>query len=396
MKLFLLLALVSCAHAIDWSSPQTLYSSGSLNGQLPQIAIDATAGTIQAVWLTDGATTIYGSSYNEEEWSSPVEISASSGQEALQILSDGQGHYLATWDIDTGPTYVATSAMNVGGVWMSPQSLMELPVTDTLFRLFISSSKRGIRMLSWQISGYTGIMNQLGKWYSPYPITEINLSEVVEALTYDATAIEEITSLYSTTINPLSPFESSLTYPIFVVPVQGSFSTDSNETINVIVFQDMDSLCLISSFCQNEEWFYFPIVSPIQSISSIDVAIHPHLQRASVAWQLSSGEIHAAIFDGKRWVHQTTLSSSGASPVVAIDPNTFYTIVAWADSTSGNKIQQAQFDLTSWSSPQTISASGYAVSNPQIALNANGQGSIIWTRKATSSSKFIVEAVTAE
>jgi hypothetical protein len=84
---------------------------------------------------------------------------------------------------------------------------------------------------------------------------------------------------------------------------------------------------------------------------------------------------------GKAWGAPTTLAK-GSGPQVALDAQGA-ALAVWTTSISGlSRVQAASLAATgtSWSSPRTLSKAGGDALTPQVALDPDGDGAVVWAR----------------
>ena len=106
---------------------------------------------------------------------------------------------------------------------------------------------------------------------------------------------------------------------------------------------------------------------------------------AMAVWTRSNGSenvIQAAYFDGTTWSAPVTISTTGqnaATPQVSLNSTNRALAVWQRDNGLGDLIIQAAFfDGTNWGSPDSLSATGFDSSDPQVSINDSNIGFATW------------------
>ncbi len=125
---------------------------------------------------------------------------------------------------------------------------------------------------------------------------------------------------------------------------------------------------------------------------------------AIAVWVRSNGSTDvvqgAAKPAGEPWGEPATLSEAGQDahmPQVAVNAAGEATAV-WAGSNGGNDVVQAAIRPAgeSWAQPATVSGAGQEASQPQVAVDAAGDATVVWTRytglSSGGNSNYVVQA----
>ena len=389
---FYLIALqISIASGINWSAPVLLFSSEDDSGITPKIAVHPTEQTATAAWIASGSgTIIYGAAFGSGSWGTPVAISTSANvQASLNLGVNGAGTYVMACDLLDDPELQLAAAYNAGGSWSPTAAINNFGAVDGLIPLNLATQADGTSIITWQGSdgGFYGISYSSGVAGDPYLISEQGFI-VTDSITYNDRAIfATAEAVYATPITP-SP-TNTLLLPRMARP--SSLCLDSASGKSVFAFQDQKSNFFLSALANEAAFTYAIIATPNTPIINAKVAVNPNDGHAVAIWQLNTGQIQAAYFDGFQWGNQTTLSTNGASPSIAFNPATNHATALWADLTS-NAIFSALFQGYSWSAPVSLSAQGAVVSDPHIRINTQGNAFAVWARQLTSDSQAIIEA----
>ena len=403
-SLSLLLATVplTAAAPLSWADPETLYSSAGSSGTHPRLAVDAFQSKATVAWLANGdGSTVYSADYNSGSWNSPEVISFSmEPQSSLRLRNNAQGTQVAVWNVQSGENVFLTSSVNEGSGWSSPSTVQDLGTIDVATTLHLTTADEGAFLLSWQDldDSFYGIAYLLGNFTSPFSINANELSILQSALSRGQAIFVTSDGLFHATITPSNTLEYRTSFPRTIIPASLFLDVIEDFSRSVFIFQDEKTKFLISAIVDDKTPVYTTISIPHEEIESACVSLSPIDKLPAAVWQLRSGKIRAARFDGHRWGNHITLSDHGSEPVIEYNPKTNQPVVVWADSTAGgtsNTIKAAEFIRTAWTTPVSISAGGNAVSEPQIKINKLGEAFVTWRRIPTSGADSLIEATYA-
>jgi hypothetical protein len=366
-SLLLSIFFVSTTHAINWSSPTCLFSSDSIDGKNPKVAIHPTEAIANASWVAeDTSAQIYATSFDHGTW------------ELAQVFSDLS---LIQDAVNLGLTSLDTYAFL--GELMPEVDLEE----DVLLPIHVGLQSDLTPFIAWQNEDAKLYLTNFveGKSTNPTMIFEGIINACfsgTEAILGTSSAVYAEDLLTST---------NALLYPRAISEL--SLAIDSDQTQKAFLFQDQKSNFLLSGIHLDGKYSYSLIGSLGASIANAKVSINGTTGHPTAIWQLNTGQIQTASFNGIRWSAINTLSQNGSFPSIAYDPATNEIIAVWVNLIT-NTIQMSQCENSSWTVPVSISSEGIFLSNPEIKINSQGNAVVIWSRKETASSKAMIEAIT--
>lgn len=466
---------------INWSSPVTVFSSGTYSASRPVLVVHSTSAIASGFWLATGDDyRVQTALFQASSWGDVQDLAISPHpQSSLQAVIDPEGDLVAVWksrvdeselpdhffeqeealthllmeeneeeDLKQSPllelvypddetetsldfaffrsqpptqevtptTHSASkpqlkkiysaediwivATRNNGMGWDAPTPLLSMGVLTSSGCLRLANIQDGVSLISWRdtMGQMLGATYQDGGLGLTFSMSQTGLSITNSAVASTSALFNTLEELYSVKINPDYSVTNRIAFPR---PVQdASFHIDLNTTqeIKAFIIQDQKTKFLICGIDDGTKINYTTIATLQTPVVATKILIGPIDNFPVAIWEMTNGTIQAARFDGHRWVDTVTLSTKGADPNLAIDPTTNHIICVWADWTLGethHTIFTAEFNRSRWSSPQPLSAGGYAVSKPQIQFNSNGFGLILWSRQATSESPAIIEASTS-
>lgn len=391
---------------MHWSSVSTLSNPAIYDSHLPQILAHPSQQSAKAIWVALGEDTysLFTTDFSANNWDAATLLASSSHFLYSPRLSvDGSGHYVAIWDESNGSVLSIQAAQNSGSGWSAPQLIHTVSVGDDQLHLNLSTNEEGVAVISWQDSDARlhGLTYENEELSAPYFLSQEGLAVETSILAPNLTLFTTDTGVDATPFDPINPPTDPISQNLYPIPVKNpllqlGFASDGVQSISI--FQDRKSLFLISAILKNgSNWSHSIVDMPYASVLDVQAAISPTSNKGAAIWQLSSGTLKAAVFDGREWGDEVTLSSNGSAPSIAFNPLNDHVIAVWGDLAEGgveNSVKLAEFDNTNWSSPTSISATGTSFGETQIHINAPGYGFIVWTRIPTPGDHAIVEAVT--
>lgn len=391
-----------------WTPPQTLFSVSGADGLNPQIVISPSSQRAAAVWLGEGSeSTFYGAIFDGESWGGPSALSSAISQNSPRLTLDESGTFVAAWSEYNGSDWQIRSSFNPGSDWSSAESLQTLAGSGASPFLSAASSPSGGSVISWQDSDERvhGISWAGGVFSTPYFLSAEGLAVTGSETGFLQTVFATSDKVYITSFDLLHPPTDPVSSVAFlrpIVPASLSFVVNPSKSNSLLTVQDAGTNFLVGGFYSGGKWKYTAmgiLETPIQNIKADYEApfINP---MATAIWEASDGSIQAVYLIGNyRWAGPTTLSSNGKSPSIALNPATGHAIAVWADFQAGgnnNTIQVSEFNLSSWSTPVSISSGGNLFSSTEIVINGDGDAWIIWSRQPTSSENAVIEVSASE
>lgn len=400
--LFFLLFLnpLSSAPSLSWNAPTTLYSSSDFDGIMPRLSLDYSVNKATVAWIADGDSSIvYSASYQWNWGVSKIISNSMTPKSALKLVQNPSHSLFAIWNAQVGSDVYLQSSINTGSGWRTPQTVQNLGEIEIETALNLSATDNGAFLLSWQDldDNFVGVAYLLGSFTSPFFISADELYVLQGEVSRGQVVFATTDGLYQAIVLPATPstaLERKASFPRTIVASSLHLDVTPNFSNIAFVFQDGQTKFLIAAIEDERKPFYTTIAIPQEPVVFSRVSISPIDKLPAVVWQLSSGKIQAARFDGHRWVNHVTLSELGSDPAIAFNPVTNHPIVIWADLEAGgneNTIKVAEFNRSHWTTPLSISLGGESVSDPQIGVTKQGQAFAIWKRTPTEGDKSVIE-----
>jgi hypothetical protein len=347
----------SSATALDgaWTTPVNLSVSGE-NANMSRIAADP-IGNLTTVWYRfDGANLIVQSSFKPlgGDWTPPENVSAA-GFTAMEVdlVVDSIGTATAVWQqFDGGQRTVQASRRTAGGTWTLSEA--------------VSVSSAAVSSPHVAIDGGGNVTAVWSRWDGT--------NDVVEASTLP------LGGTWSTPVILSSPGFTS-DYPRIAEDAAGDIAVVWQASTVGLTFVQASTLVAGGSW------------SPPVDISPGEVGFSPAVTidgggNATIIWQHFVGRdssIQASVWVfGGGWSSPVDVSEGGGNaenPELAADADGTVTAVWDRSDGSNNMIQVGTLPRSGvWSTPENLSVVGADATTPQIAVDGNGNRTVIWTR----------------
>jgi hypothetical protein len=293
-------------------------------------------------------------------WSPPDDLSAT-GQNAsdVQIAVDANGNATAVWLRSDGTNFIVqASTKPFGGIWQAVPNDLSASIPDVLLPQ-IAVDANGNATAVWTRGTGTGIIVQAST-----KLFGGNWQAVPDDLSADGQ-------------NAALP----------------QIAVDASGNVTVVWLETVGSYDIIQASTKlfGGNWQVTP-----DDLSAADKnARRPQIAvddngNATAVWLIPSGAIYTIqastkLFNGTWQAIPDDLSVAGqdaGDAQIAVDANGNVTAV-WAGSNGTNYIVQASakpFGGTWQAIPNDLSASGQNASGPQIAVDANGNATVVWER----------------
>jgi hypothetical protein len=309
---------------------------------------------------------------------------------------DTNGVRVCVWNNLLGSVRSLRASTNNGSGWSAPRRLADLHGPDSQTKIRIAAVGQKI-VISWLDANQQlqRIDFQRGAFSAPYLASH-------EDKPLRATLADGNFSLFSTTdklvlgtATASSQTEEKTAFPRPVEDSSLGLSVTRDGGRRLFVTQDIDSKFLLGGY-DTGNGFVYTTITPLQAaIVTAKTALSPIDDGGAAIWQLADGSIHAAVFEGRQWLRHVTLSTSGASPCIMINPLTNHPIAVWADNTGDvARVKVTEFNFIGWTTPTALSAVGSTIEDPKISMNRLGQAFVIWSRTPTGQPRVLIEAVT--
>lgn len=308
-----------------------------------------------------------GQALGAPSWLPAADLSATGREATLpQVAVDRQGDATVVWERDDGANTIVQAAVRpAGGVWHAPVDLSA--PGQNAFDAQVAVDAQGDATAVWdRFNGSNYIVQSAsrpsgGVWQAPVDLSVAGGDAVIPQVALDANGDATAVWIRSNGTNDV--------VQTAIRPAGGVWQA----TVDLSV--------------------------PGQEAREPRIAVNAHGEAAAV-WRRSDGAntiVQGAIRPaGGVWQAPVDLSATGQKalgPQVAIDPQGDATAV-WQRPNGTNTIVQAATLPAGgvWQAPIDLSAVGQDAFNPELALDAQGNGTAIWQR--SNGATYIVQAAT--
>ncbi|MCX7000028.1 MAG: hypothetical protein NT106_07015 [Candidatus Sumerlaeota bacterium] len=370
--------------------PSSLSDNISPDGQTaysPQVAMDNNGNAIVTWYQSDGAKSqIFKSEYRNGVWTHPSSLSdniSQNGQDAYgpQVAMDNNSNAIITWFQSDGTKSQTFKSEYRGGVWTHPASISDNISPDGQDAL------------------------------SPRVAMDDNGNAIITWFQSDGTKNQIFKSEYRNGVwtHPLSLLDN--------ISPDGQNAYDprvamDNNVNAIITWRQSDGLNnqIFKSEYRGGGWTHPPSLSDNispdgQGAYNPQVAMDNNVN-AIITWYQSDGsndQIFKSEYLGGVWTHPSSLSDNispdgwqadASNPQVAMDSNG-NAIITWYQS-NGSKTQifKSEYRGGVWTHPASISDNispdGQNALNPQVAMDNNGNAIIIWYQSDGSKNQIFM------
>jgi hypothetical protein len=429
---------------LHWKYPSSLSDNISPDGQIaysPQVAMDNNGNAIVTWYQSDGAKSqIFKSEYRGGVWTHPSSLLdniSPDGQDAYgsQVAMDNNGNAIITWFQSDGTKNQIFKSEYRGGVWTHPSSPSDniSPDGQDAYSSRVAMDNNGNAIITWFQSD--GSKNQIfkseyrgGVWTPPSSLSD-NISPDGEnaydpqvAMDNNGNAI--ITWRQSDGLN-LQIFKSEYRGGVWTHPssLSDNISPDGQGTFLPQVAMDNNGNAIITWYQfdgSNDQIFKSEYRGGVWiHPSSLSDNISPHVWNsdayspqvamdsngnAIITWYQSNGsktQIFKSEYRGGVWTHPASISDNISpdgqdtdNPQVAMD-NNGNAIIVWMQSDGSNwQIFKSESRGGAWHHPASlsdnISPDGQKASNPQVAMDNNGNAIITWYQSDGSKNQIFM------
>ncbi|OGN56956.1 MAG: hypothetical protein A3D96_06390 [Chlamydiae bacterium RIFCSPHIGHO2_12_FULL_44_59] len=399
LLLFLLTAKMLFAN-INWLPPEVLFTSPDHDGSTPQVFFDEDPDQIEVVFLAEkpGESLVLNSHFDGETWEAgafPI-YTADAPLNSLRLGQDHANHRAIFWVSKESESLSVLGAQFGNSIWDGAIAVGNSLRTQQTPTLNTTISKAGSPVSTWQndegqLEGST--FNE-GFPSETYLLSEEG-REVTRSLVAPSLAIyDTIEGIFGTVFDPLAPPIQPKSTILFPLPAQSlSLDVDGDQENLMFLFVDNRSGFLIGAHFFNNFWTY-RIVDPNRlTRTNVATAIAFNGARAAATWATNPGHVYVNTYDSSSWALPIILDV-GMAPSLFILPENGHVLTVWISInsvTQNQTVKVSEFDLTSWSSPITLSNEGTEISNLQVRSNGLGTSIVSWSRKLNESSKATIE-----
>ena len=409
----------AAAPAPRWLPARNLSQAGA-DAVIPDVAVDGSGNTVvvwaqakASVWTVQAADRPPGG-----PWSAPVALSTPATNVAAPELALAGSHLVAIWDRYDGKHLVAQASERdpATGAWEAAVTLSSAQADAQSPRIAVNS--RGDAVAVWasvDASGWSVFASSRsagGSWQTPVRLEDPQAGTAAPDVVLDsagrAVAVWAATAgagwRVRATARGANGAWDAATYisgPDTTGSIAPKLALEKNDDVTAVWSRDLGTRVVLETGVRPAAT---GVWSPItQLFTSGPDALAPLLavdRRGDgvIVWT-SSGPSGLAVSvsvrpPGKTWRAPAVLeaAASGAlAPLVALVARGDV-LVVWARVIAGNsRVRAARLAAgsTAWSAPQTLSSAGGDALTPRAALNANGDGVVVWTRFGGKS--FIVQ-----
>lgn len=345
-----------------WSTPVVLRSSLEEIGYAPSVSIND-SGRALAVWGGGFFNEPYSGAFSStlvfsKQWSRPIGAYMGELDQDAQLAFNANGEAVIVMTNQMAPNQVKATKYSIGGNWDAPYLLSEQGYTACDGAAAIND--QGSIAIAWkQTNGdndqiYAHLSTYTGYWPNVWP-------------------------KYGTT---LSDFGQDAKTP--------KVALNNNDQVSIVWTRSNGTNQIIQGACTTigDEWMSCGDFSAIgQDALEPQVAINDAGQVVFV-WSRSDG-LNTIIQSmtmtfGPGITPPVDLSASGQNatlPQVAIN-SAGQVVAVWVRSDGTNdRIQSATYNFGgSWTTPVDVSVAGQDASNPEVAINDEGQVVCVWSR----------------
>jgi hypothetical protein len=388
-----------------WQAPINLSAAGQ-NALPPEVSVNA-QGNAVAVWTRSNGTNFIVQAAARPAggaWQTPVDLSAA-GQNASfrpQVAVDGQGNAVAVWfRFDGTSLIVQAAARPAGGVWQAPINLSA--AGQDARGNAVAMDARGNAVAVWTRSNGTNDIVQAaarpagGAWQTPVDLSAAgqNAGDPVAAVNAQGNAVAVWNRSNGT--NDIVQAAARPAGRAWQTPVDLSAAGQNAVAWQVAVDSQGDAVAVWTRSNGTNTIVQAAVrlhdVTPVdlsgtgQDASDPQVAIDSQGDAVAV-WNRSNGTndiVQAAARPAAgAWQAPINLSATGqnaSDPQVTVDSQG-NAVAVWNRSNGTNDIVQAAARPAAgaWQAPINLSATGQNASDPQVAINAQGNAVAVWTR----------------
>jgi hypothetical protein len=420
-----------------WINPFTVYDNISPDGQdtnYPQVAMDNNGNAIIVWQQSDGSNLqVFKSEYRGGVWTNPSSLTdniSPDGQDTYypQVAMDNSGNAIIIWEQYNGSKYQVFKSEYRGGVWTNPSSLSDNISPDGQDANYpqVAMDNNGNAIITWYQSD--GANWQIfkseyrsGVWTNPSSLTD-NISPDGQDAYNPQMAMDNngnaIITWCQSDGSKYQIFKSEFRGGVWTHPssLSDNISQDGQDAHNPQVAMDNNGNAIITWYQadgSNNQIFKSEYrdggwthpsslsdnISPDgQAAGSTQVAMDNN-GNAIIAWQQYDGsnwQIFKSEYRGGVWTHPSSLSDNISPdgqdanyPQVAMD-NNGNAIITWEQS--DDQIFKSEYRGGFWKHPASlsdnISQDGQEATNPQVAMDNNGNAIIAWNQSDGSKSQI--------
>jgi hypothetical protein len=403
-----------------WSPPDDLSVAGQ-SSSVPQVAVDGN-GNATAVWMRfNGADNIIQASTKpfDGAWQAVPDDLSVDGQNAVdsQVAVDPNGNATAVWSRSNGTNnIIQASTKPFGGIWHAPEDLSVEGQDASYPQIAVDTS--GNATVVWMRSNGTNTIIQTstkpfgGIWHAPedlsvegqdasYPQIAVDTSGNATAVWAESNGINNIIQASTKPFGGIwqAPEDLSAEGQDAFQP-QIAVDPSGNATAVWAEFNGTKNIIQASTKPFGGTWQAPEDLSAEgQDASYPQIAVDPS-GNATAVWARFNGTnyiIQASTKPfGGIWQAPEDLSAEGQDailPQIAVDANGNATVV-WMRSNGTDNIIQASTKPFGgvWQAPENLSADGQNAILPQIAVDANGNATVVWMR--SNGTDTIIQAST--